>query len=243
MSVAGPTRVISPHLLVAQAVAAALRSAGTDAVASPWESLNQDIAPDSRRTALDQRGPLVAILDDRDSGEVLEDVTRLVGAGRTRVVVVTSAEAAVQWGGLVDGDLLDVTTATSVSQLAEVVEEIRSGGSVLDAASRLALRASWVRARERRQHVALLVDTLSPQQRRVLELLASGLRVAEVGIEMGVTRGTVRSHVKALRAKLGARSQLEAVAMLHEARATGVADTVVPRPREASTGTEVGPRR
>ena len=34
---------------------------------------------------------------------------------------------------------------------------------------------------------------------------------------MGVTEGTVRSHVKALRAKLGARTQLKAVAMLHQA--------------------------
>ena len=243
MSVAGPTRVISPHLLVAQAVAAALRSAGTEAEASSWESLVHDIAPDSRQTAPDQRGPLVAVLDDLDSVAVLEDVSRLVGAGRTRVVVVTSAAAAVHLGGLVDGDQIDVTTATSVRQLAEVVEQIRSGGTALDPASRLALRASWVRALERRQQVALLVDTLSPQQRRVLELLAQGHRVAEVGIVMGVTRGTVRSHVKAMRAKLGVRSQLEAVAMLHEAYDLDEGGTLVPRPRQPRADTEVQPRR
>jgi DNA-binding NarL/FixJ family response regulator len=237
MGVLGATYVTSPHLLVAQAVAAALRSAGTEAEARSWESVVHDeVTPDPPRH-------LVVILDGLDSVEVIEDVTRLVGAGHTRVMVVTSAEDAVWWGGLVDGDLLDVTTAASVKELAEVLARTRSGGSALDPAGRLALQASWAMAIDRRRLVTSLIETLSPQQRRVLELLASGRRVSEVGVVMGVTRGTVRSHVKALRAKLGARTQLEAVAMLHEAYAAGVGGTLVPRPRQASAGSEVQHRR
>lgn len=243
MGVAGPTCVVSPHLLVAQAVAAALRSAGTDAEARTWDSVVHDPEPRSRENPPEETRPLVAVLDGLDNGGVVEEVTHLVDAGRTRVVVVTSSEAAVRWGGLVDGDLLDLTTASSVQQLAEVVERIRSGGTALDPAGRMALRASWSQALDRRRLVISLIETLSPQQRRVLELLASGKRVTEVGVEMGVTRGTVRSHVKALRAKLGARTQLEAVAMLHEAYAAGVGANLVPRPRQARAHSEVPPRR
>ena len=52
---------------------------------------------------------------------------------------------------------------------------------------------------------------------------------------MGVAEGTVRSHVKALRAKLGASTQLKAVAMYHQAYdATEGGGAIVPRPRAAA---------
>ena len=241
MGVVVATCVVSPHLLVAQAVAAALRSAGISAEVRTWESVVRDPDPATRELAPDEWRPLVAIVDGLDDPAVVDDVTRLVGAGRTRVVVVTSAEGSVRWGGLVDGELLDVTTASSVQQLVQVVRRIRSGGTALDPVGRLALRASWARALDRRRLVTSRIESLSPQQRRVLELLASGQRVAEVGVEMGVTRGTVRSHVKALRAKLGVRSQLEAVAMLHEAYAAGLGGDLVPYPRQPSAHAEARP--
>lgn len=240
MGESGPIRVVSPHLLVAQAVAAALRSVGSPAQADSWESV---VRGGGDEAATEQREDLVAIVDGLDNTDVVDDVARLLRSGQVHIVVVTSGEAAIWWGGLLDDDRVDVTTTTSVAQLAQVVEHIRSGGSVPNPESRLALSASWAQALERRRRVASLVDTLSPQQRRVLELLASGRRVTEVGIEMGVTRATVRSHVKALRAKLGVRSQLEAVAMLHEADGPGIGGTMVPRPRKESIGTEVRPRR
>ena len=243
MGIAGPTCVVSPQLLVAQAITAALTSAGADAEVCSWESVVLDRDRGWRDSSPDDWRAILVILDGLDNASVVDDVTRLVGAGRNRVVVVTSAEASVLWGGLVDGDLLDVTTAPSVQHLVEVVERVRSGGSALDPLDRLALRASWSRALDRRRLVTSLVESLSPQQRRVLELLAAGQRVSDVGIEMGVARGTVRSHVKALRAKLGARTQLEAVAMLHEAYAAGVGGHLVPRPRRESAHAEAAARR
>ena len=104
----------------------------------------------------------------------------------------------------------------------------------MDPEERAALQTSWAVDRDRRRHAREQLESLSPQQRRVLELLASGRRVTEVGVEMGVAEGTVRSHVKALRAKLGASTQLKAVAMFHQAYdvAGGAAD-LVPRPRGA----------
>lgn len=242
MGVPGPAWVVSPHLLVAQAVAAALRSVGTPAEARMWESAVRDWEPDGGDRP--QPRHLVAILDGGDDAEVVEQVTRLVELGQVRVVVVTTRDAAVQWGGLMQGDAVDVVTVTtSVVELAEVVERLTTGGSSMDPEVRLALQAKWARAHARRRQLASLMATLSPQQRRVLELLASGRRVTEVGDIMGVAHGTVRSHVKALRAKLGARTQLQAVAMFHQVSEPLDGRDLVPRPRQASVESRTAPRR
>ncbi len=242
MDVSGPVWVVSPHLLIAQAVAAALRSVGTPAEAREWGSAVRDCEPDDADTGVTRH--LVAILDGIEDAAVVEQVTRLVELGRVRIVIVTSADAAVHWGGLVASEAVDVVTVTtSVVQLAEVVERLTTGGSSMDRQERLALQASWAKAHARRRHLAAKMATLTPQQRRVLEFLASGLRVSEVGERLGVADGTVRSHVKALRAKLGVRTQLEAVALFHELARPVDASRLVPRPRSASDDSEVQRRR
>ena len=230
--VAGPTCVVSPHLLVAQAVAAALGSTGTDAEARSWESVVHESAP-LPATSPAENGLLVVILDGLDSGRAVDDLARVVASGQTHVLVVTSRSGAVHWGGVVEDDLLDITWAQSLPELADVVEHVRSGGTALDPADRRELRASWSQALERRRTVRTLIDSLSPQQRVVLELLASGHRVKEVARIMEVADGTVRSHVRVLRSKLGARTQIAAVAML---RQLGEPVPGVPRPRTAPPG-------
>ena len=57
---------------------------------------------------------------------------------------------------------------------------------------------------------------LSPQQRRVLELLARGLRNAEIAEECGLTLPTVKSHVQATYRKLGVHSAPDAVLKARE---------------------------
>lgn len=232
MSVPGPVWVLSPHLLVAQAVTAALRSVGVPAETRRWESVVDDDGspvPVASRPVV-----VVAIVDGVDNSAVVGHVEALAQPGDTRVVVVSSPDTSTRWGGLLSNDAVDVVTVTtSVSQLADVVQSLTAGTSSMDPEERAALRTSWAMDRDRRRHVRDQLESLSPQQRRVLELLASGRRVTEVGVEMGVAEGTVRSHVKALRAKLGASTQLKAVAMFHQAYDTTGGGDLVPRPRGA----------
>lgn len=221
--------VVSPHLLVAQAVTAALRSAGAPVEVRAWETVTRDARAGNGR---DGTRHVVAILDGLDGLQAVEEITRLVSVGDVRVAVVTSNPSAVWWGGLVEGGAVDVVTvATSVGELADVVQRFAAGGHLMEPERRRALRAAWVQALDRRRHLIALMRTLSPQQQRVLELLASGRQVGEVADHLGVTRGTIRSHVKSLRGKLGAKTQLEAVAMLREVYAMGESAAVVPRPR------------
>ncbi|MBC2931400.1 helix-turn-helix transcriptional regulator [Nocardioides sp. zg-1228] len=216
MSVAGPVWVLSPHLLVAQAITAALGSVGVPARTRRWESVDGEATSDDS----EELGPavFVAVVDGLDNPEVVAHVEALARRRAGRVVVVTSAEASVRWGGLLADDTVDVVTvSTSVTQLADVVRRLVAGDSAMDPDRRAVLRAAYAHDLDRRRQARAQLETLSPQQRRVLELLASGRRVAEVGVEMGVAEGTVRSHVKALRAKLGVSTQLKAVATFHQA--------------------------
>lgn len=227
--------IVSPHLLVAQAVAAALAAAGKDVEVHAWETVVQEArrSPDWSGTTY-----VVAIFDGEDSFTVVESISRLVEVGDVRVAIVAPGSTAVWWGGLLEGSAVDVVTSTtSISQLVEVVDRLTAGSSLMEPDRRLAVRTAWVQALDRRRELIALMRTLSPQQMRVLELLAAGHRVSVVADTMGVTVGTVRSHVKALRAKLGARTQLEAVAMLRRVYEAGEpADDIVPRPRAAPTG-------
>jgi DNA-binding NarL/FixJ family response regulator len=56
------------------------------------------------------------------------------------------------------------------------------------------------------------VPALTPRQLEVLELLAEGRSVKEVGRDLYLSEATVRNHVRALLQCLGAHSQLEALA-------------------------------
>lgn len=233
--------VVSPQRLVAQAVVAALRSTGVRVEFHAWESL----ATDLQESAKDTGGAryLVAVFDGAGSAEAVEDLRGLVAMGGVRVAIVTSAPDAAWWGGLMDGTAVDVVAmTTSLGQLRQVIDRFTGGDHVMEQERREALSLAWSQALDNKQHLREHLGTLSRQQMRVLELLGSGRRVQEVAAHLGVAEGTVRSHIKSLRAKLGARTQLEAVAMLRQVRQDLPAD-LVPNPRTVSDGSVAPTRR
>ncbi len=59
---------------------------------------------------------------------------------------------------------------------------------------------------------------LSPRQRQVLALLASGVRAKEIAGCLGLSQTTVRNHIRSVLRRLGSHSQLEAVAKAREWR-------------------------
>jgi PAS domain S-box-containing protein len=59
---------------------------------------------------------------------------------------------------------------------------------------------------------------LTPRQAQVLRLLERGLSTAQIAEELGLSRETVRNHIRRLLRALGASSRLEAVALARRAR-------------------------
>ncbi|MCA9572588.1 MAG: helix-turn-helix transcriptional regulator, partial [Myxococcales bacterium] len=56
------------------------------------------------------------------------------------------------------------------------------------------------------------LQDLSDRELEVLQLVASGRTDGEVGVQLGISIATARTHMENVRRKLGARSRAEAVA-------------------------------
>lgn len=78
------------------------------------------------------------------------------------------------------------------------------------ALSRAASAAS-ARARPRADPEPPLVETLTPRERDVLELVADGLGNREVAQALAISEHTVKFHLASIFGKLGASSRTEAV--------------------------------
>ncbi|MFF7164458.1 LuxR C-terminal-related transcriptional regulator [Streptomyces sp. NPDC008086] len=104
--------------------------------------------------------------------------------------------------------------------LAEALVCTSRGASCLDPAiaaeqHRLASRARTGRTRDETDAASVAVagrrPQLSPRERQVMDLLASGRRVGEVARELFLTDKTVRNYLSRIYRKLDVRSQSEAI--------------------------------
>lgn len=68
-----------------------------------------------------------------------------------------------------------------------------------------------------RSAAAARIDLLTPQQRKVLKLMARGLRNRQIGEELGLTEKTIKMHRGALVRRLGAATPADAIRLAIEA--------------------------
>jgi DNA-binding NarL/FixJ family response regulator len=223
----GTAWVLSRHLLVAQSVASALDHQGEQARAIGWESVARHVP------GMDRQADVAVVIDDLTTPGAMDDVADLVRLIPARVVVLTAHPATQVWGGLFEAGAHEVISSTgSLPTLADAVIRIAAGEVLTAGPDREVLRECWRRSVSEEEELIERLATLSPRERRVLDLLASGIPVSGIEQELGVSESTVRSQVKALRRKLGVDSQLGAVAVLRRIR-TGVrgsAAVLVQRP-------------
>jgi len=94
---------------------------------------------------------------------------------------------------------------------AEIVKAIRAAaaGETLIPAGTIARVLAGRRDTARQ---AQLLDSLTPRERQVLALMSRGADNRTIARELYISYATVRTHVRSILVKLGARSQLDAVA-------------------------------
>ncbi|KKW68718.1 LuxR family transcriptional regulator [Lampropedia cohaerens] len=70
-------------------------------------------------------------------------------------------------------------------------------------------------AGDEEKDAAQRLATLTPQQMRVLQLVAAGRLNKQIAHDLGTSEATVKAHMSAVLRKLGATNRTEAVAMAH----------------------------
>jgi DNA-binding NarL/FixJ family response regulator len=101
--------------------------------------------------------------------------------------------------------------AADVATILDAIRRLHRGERLIapdEAAA--ALRLTQGSGRERQQEAAPL-DSLTPREREILEVLAEGLSDKEIAARFTVSIATVRTHVNAILAKTGARSRTQAL--------------------------------
>jgi DNA-binding NarL/FixJ family response regulator len=151
----------------------------------------------------EEQRPDVLLLDLAMSG--LHGLAALAQIRRrhpeARVLVLTSSDDGEDAVAALDGGAAGyITKAARYDELVAAIREVHAGGRPIGEAV-----ARRLAARERG-------GPLTPREMEVLELLREGLTYAEIGARLGITQRTARAHVVAVKEKLSAANNAQAVA-------------------------------
>lgn len=189
--------VVDDHVVLAELIA---RSAG-EVLGAEWVAVAADV--DEALSLAESARPDTVVMDAQlPSGDGVAVLPRLRAVvPDARVIVLTARprpdrERVAFEAGAVGYLGKDAPLAT----LMDALRSATTGAPARDP-----------RLRERAD--AATTKALSPREREVLGLLAEGRYVQEIAAELGLSLHTTRDYVKTILAKLGAGSQLEAVAV------------------------------
>lgn len=185
------------------------------------------------RTAIESLRPDVAILDvnlpDGSGIEVCREARALDPS--VRVMILTSYDDdAVMAAAIRAGAAGYVLKQIEGDGLIAGVRLIASGHTLIDpvAASRV------VQQVERRKEADGILAALTPQQSRILHLIAEGFSNREIADRLFLAEKTVKNHVTGLLARLGVSHRTQA-AIVATRLLPPAAEPVVPSPRSETT--------
>ncbi len=169
------------------------------------------------RTRIPLTRPDVAVLDvrlpDGDGIEVCRDV-RSETPALACLMLTSFADDEALFAAIMAGASGYVLKEIRTNDLVDAVRRVASGQSLLDPAitRRVLDRLRAGPAEDPRLHA------LSPQERRILDLIAEGMTNRQIAGEMFLAEKTVKNYVSALLAKLGLERRTEAAVFAVKAR-------------------------
>ena len=201
--------IVEDHPVVAEGLSSLLEDYADLTVAATAGSVAEVIP------AVESGNPDVAMVDFH-----LPDGTGADAADRIRV---SSPATAIVFLSADDSDerLVEAIEAGASGYLLksargeEIVRSIRAAaqGETLIPAGTVATALAARRARAREHSAqAQLLASLTPREREILELMSQGADNRTMADRLHISYATVRTHVRSILRKLGARSQLDAVA-------------------------------
>jgi DNA-binding NarL/FixJ family response regulator len=166
--------------------------------------------------------PNVAILDvrlpDGDGITVCRDIRSTVDPPPACLMLTSYSDDEALFGAIMAGAAGYLLKQVAGTDLIGAVRTVAGGGSLLDPrATALVLE----RLRRGDEPDDPRYESLSPQERRILELVADGLTNRQIGAEMYLAEKTVKNYVSSLLHKLGLGRRTEAAVYATERRQHG----------------------
>jgi two-component system, NarL family, nitrate/nitrite response regulator NarL len=160
--------------------------------------------------------PAVCLLDRSfGDGDGLDLIPELLAASPgTRIIVVTAdTDRGAAEEALARGARGFVHKTRGVTALVDAIHRVAAGGTVVELPPRRRPDADRPDPDRPDPELRRLASYLTVRERECLTLLVEGLGTAEMAAKLGVSATTVRTHVQAVLAKLGAHTRVEAAAM------------------------------
>ena len=143
--------------------------------------------------------------------------TREIAGGPTRVLILTTFDLdEYVYDALAAGASGFLLKDVGPEQLTEGIRVVASGDALLAPTVTRRLIDELVAARRRPAPPPAELESLTPREREVLELVAQGLSNVEIAELLVVEETTVKTHVSRLLAKLDLRDRVQAVIFAYE---------------------------
>lgn len=163
--------------------------------------------------------PDVAIIDvrlpDGEGVSVCREIRALLDPPPACLMLTSYSDDEALFGSIMAGAAGYLLKQVSGSNILDAVRTAAAGGSLLDPALTESVRSRLLGQSEEPDPQ---YDLLSPQERRVLELIASGLTNRQIAQRLFLAEKTVKNYVSSLLHKLGFERRTEAAVYLAKRR-------------------------
>jgi two-component system, NarL family, response regulator YdfI len=166
------------------------------------DRLARTLAPHANIVALDAAD--VVVRDTAGARDALEAIA--AGFTMPTILLVDDPHADVALAALRAGAAAVLARQSDARELLAALDAVSAGLVVLDASVRDALAPAVTASR-----TGALAEPLTERERQVLAMLAGGLSNRRIAERLAISDNTVKAHVAAILAKLGATTRTEAV--------------------------------